>query len=96
EQVKAIQNLKIDKITVWDSGGSNGNNGGGTTAGFLASLIGSLPAMHELAHQAGIELPEVLGRLDDNTNGASRLATTAPSDASRGPAPDRDGMTDNV
>ncbi|MCP3904767.1 MAG: flotillin family protein, partial [Planctomycetes bacterium] len=46
EQVKAIQNLKIDKITVWDSGGSNGNNGGGTTAGFLASLIGSLPAMH--------------------------------------------------
>jgi len=69
EQVKAIQNLKIDKITVWDSGqGGNGYLGGkgGTTANFLSSLIGSLPAMHELAEQAGIELPAVLGRVDRN------------------------------
>ena len=29
EQVKAIQNLKIDKITVWDSGA--GRTGNGTT-----------------------------------------------------------------
>jgi len=64
EQVKAIQNLQIDKITVWDSGGGNGNKAG-TTAGFLSSLIGSLPAVHELAEQAGIELPQVLGRLND-------------------------------
>ncbi len=63
EQVKAIQNLKIDKITVWDSG-RNGQSGG-TTADFLAGLIGSLPAMHELAQQAGIELPPVLGRLNE-------------------------------
>jgi len=68
EQVKAIQNLRIDKITVWDSGGGashNGHAGGtrGTTASFLSSLIGSLPAMHELAEQAGIELPEVLGKV---------------------------------
>ena len=61
EQVKAIQNLKIDKITVWDSGGNGGNRG--ATAEFLSSLIGSLPAMHELAEQAGIELPSVLGRV---------------------------------
>jgi flotillin len=34
EQVKAIQNLKIDKVTVWDSGaGSDGANG--ATANFL-------------------------------------------------------------
>ncbi|MHC4979707.1 MAG: flotillin family protein [Planctomycetota bacterium] len=64
EQVKAIQNLKIDKITVWDSGGG-GRGKGGTTADFLSSLIGSLPAMHDLAEQAGIELPQVLGRLRD-------------------------------
>jgi flotillin len=62
EQVKAIQNLKIDKVTVWDSGRS-GAGEGGATAGFLSSLIGSLPAMHHLAEQAGIELPSVLGRL---------------------------------
>ncbi|MGI9014702.1 MAG: flotillin family protein [Phycisphaerales bacterium] len=76
EQVKAISNLKIDKITVWDSGGGNGGlNGltgsggrGGSTANFLASLIGSLPAMHELAEQAGIELPTVLGKVDRNSH----------------------------
>jgi flotillin len=62
EQVKAIQNLRIDKITVWDGGRGTGA-GNGTTANFLSSLIGALPAMHELAQQAGIELPEVLGRV---------------------------------
>lgn len=67
EQVKAIQNLKIDKITVWDSGNGGSRNGApsGSTANFLSSLIGSLPAMHELAHQAGIELPTVLGKVSD-------------------------------
>lgn len=62
EQVKAIQNLRIDKITVWDGGRANGRGNGGT-ADFLSSLIGSLPAVHELAKQAGVELPQVLGRL---------------------------------
>jgi flotillin len=65
EQVKAIQNLRIDKITVWDGGrgGRGGDGGNGATASFLSSLIGSLPAVHELAEQAGIELPSVLGRV---------------------------------
>ncbi len=67
EQVKAIQNLKIDKITVWDSSGS-GDDGSGSTARFLRSLIGSLPPMHDLARQAGIDLPHVLGSFD---NGAA-------------------------
>ncbi|MFT7462096.1 MAG: flotillin [Pseudohongiellaceae bacterium] len=61
QQVKAISNLEIDKITVWDGG--RGAGGKGATADFLSSLMGSLPAMHELASQAGIELPSVLGRL---------------------------------
>jgi flotillin len=61
EQVKAIQNLKIDKITVWDSGGANGETG--STANFLRGMIESLPPIHELAQQAGIDLPEVLGRV---------------------------------
>ena len=62
EQVKAIQNLKIDKITVWDSGGQNGD-GSGSTKQFLRGLIGALPPIHELAEQVGIDLPEVLGRV---------------------------------
>jgi flotillin len=62
EQVKAIANLKIDKITVWD-GGRQATGGKGSTSDFLSGLIGSLPPMHELANQAGIELPGVLGQL---------------------------------
>jgi flotillin len=67
EQVKAVQNLKIDKVTVWDSGngGSNGNGKSGT-AGFLSSLIGALPPVHELAQQAGVELPGYLGKLNQS------------------------------
>lgn len=60
-QVKAIQGLKIDKITVWDSG--SGGDGRNATADFLSGLVGSLPRLHELAKQAGIELPAALGKL---------------------------------
>ena len=62
EQVKAIANLKIDKITVWD-GGRQSAGGKGSTSDFLSGLIGALPPMHELASQAGIELPGVLGQV---------------------------------
>ncbi len=63
EQVKAVQNLKIDKVTVWDSGTAVGGEGqaGGATADFLRGLISSLPPVHDLAKQAGIDLPEILG-----------------------------------
>jgi len=60
-QVEAIKNLKIDKVTVWDSGGAAG--GGSSTANFAASLIKSLPPLHEVARMAGIELPEFLGEV---------------------------------
>ncbi len=70
EQVKAIQNLKIDKITVWDSGNGQAGDTSGATAGFLKGLIASLPPIHELARQAGIDLPEVLGKVArDETRG---------------------------
>lgn len=59
EQVKAVSNLKIDKITVWDSGA--GTEGKSSTAGFLSGLAGSLPPIHELARNAGVELPAYLG-----------------------------------
>lgn len=68
EQVKAIQNLKIDKITVWDSGtGGVGGNGTGrnTTADWVSGMVSALPRLHELASQAGIELPAALGKLSD-------------------------------
>lgn len=86
EQVKAIQNLKIDKITVWDTG--SGANGRNTTADFLAGLIGSLPKLHELATQAGIELPPMLGKVQQSQreresaaplDGEVRTASTPPT-----------------
>jgi flotillin len=71
EQVKAVQNLKIDKITVWDSGsGGGGANGAApgrnTTADWVSGLVGALPRLHELASQAGIELPTALGKVNRN------------------------------
>lgn len=60
-QVEAIQNLKIDKITVWDSGGSKGS----TTANFLSGMVQSIPPLQELSRMAGIELPDFLGKMID-------------------------------
>jgi flotillin len=56
---------------VWDSG--QARDGSGATADFLAGLIGALPPVHELAQQAGIELPSALGRLGNQaSNGEGR------------------------
>jgi flotillin len=63
QQVEAIKNIKFDKITVWDGGA--GSDKGSTTANFMKDLIKSLPAMHDLAKQAGIELPQILGKVDN-------------------------------
>lgn len=81
EQVKAIQNLNIDKITVWDSG--QGQNGNGATADFLSGMISALPPVHELAQQAGIELPAALGRINVKpaTNDAGAEATAGGENA---------------
>ncbi len=70
KQVDAIKNIKFDKITVWDGGAGSAN--GSTTANFMKDLIKSLPAMHDLANQAGIELPQVLGKVD---SGAAEAET---------------------
>jgi len=60
-QVEAIQNLKIDKITVWDSAGGNGD--GSSTSNFVSSLIKSLPPLHDVAGMAGVDLPGYLGKV---------------------------------
>ena len=70
EQVQAISNLQIDKITVWDSG--VGADGKSSTASFLSGLAGSVPPLHELAKNVGVELPEYLGKLNDRESKAPR------------------------
>lgn len=61
-QVEAIKNIKIDKITVWDSGNSN------STSNFLSGLIKSLPPLQDVAKMAGVQLPSYLGELVDDKN----------------------------
>lgn len=68
KQVDAIKNIKFDKITVWDGG--TGSSNGSTTANFMKDLIKALPAMHYLAGQAGIELPQILGKVDSGVEEA--------------------------
>ena len=73
-QTEAIKNIKIDKITVWDSGGSNG---GSSTSNFMSNLIKSLPPLHEVAGMAGVELPDYLGNIKGETAKAAAPAPKA-------------------
>jgi flotillin len=57
-QVEAIKNLKIDKITVWDSG--TNKDGSSSTSNFASSLIKSIPPLQDLYKSAGLELPTYL------------------------------------
>lgn len=57
-QVEAIKNLKIDKITVWDSGSKDGAS---STSNFVSSLMKSIPPMKELFNMAGMDLPKYFG-----------------------------------
>ncbi|MCL2549245.1 MAG: SPFH domain-containing protein [Symbiobacteriaceae bacterium] len=59
-QVDAIKNLKIDKVTVWDSMGSEGSSP--TTANFLSGMLKSVPPLQDLFQSAGLQLPEILGK----------------------------------
>lgn len=61
-QVEAIKNIKIDKITVWDNGGSEPGKGS-ATSNFISQFSKSLPALHDIASLAGLELPRFLGQM---------------------------------
>ncbi len=69
KQVEAIKNIKIDKITVWDSG-AGGKNETGSTAGFLSGMVKSLPPLQDVAKMAGVELPGYLGKVVDEAGSA--------------------------
>lgn len=62
-QVQAISGLKIDKITVWDSGA--GKDGNTSTANFVSGLFKSLPPLNDVFAQAGMALPDYLGKPAD-------------------------------
>ncbi len=72
-QVEAIKNIKIDKVTVWDSG-SNGKSGNGA-AEFLSGMAKSLPPLHDVAAMAGIDLPQFLGKVSAEQTSTANSTT---------------------
>ena len=65
-QTEAIRNLKIDKNTVWDSG--NDKDGNSATSNFVSSLVQSLPPIHDVAKMSGVELPDYLGSMTEESD----------------------------
>lgn len=63
-QVEAIKNVKIDKVTVWDSG--KGENGKTSTANFLSGLMGAVPPLSETFKMTGMKIPSLLGTEIEN------------------------------
>jgi flotillin len=57
-QVEAVKNIKIDKITVWDSGtNADGNT---STANFVSGMMKTVPPLNDLFTMAGLNLPSYL------------------------------------
>ena len=57
-QTEAISNIAVDKITVWDGGS------GEATGNMMKGLLKGLPPLHELCAMAGLDLPEYLGKVN--------------------------------
>lgn len=58
-QVEAVKNIKIDKITVWDSANGNGTNGT-STSNFVSNMMKTVPPLNDLFNMAGLNLPDYL------------------------------------
>ncbi len=72
-QVEAIGNVKIDKVTVWDSMGKDGP----TTANFLSGLYKAVPPLNDILGMSGMQLPEYLGKVKNDKNEAEETAPAA-------------------
>mgnify|MGYP003576342056 CR=1 FL=1 len=59
-QVEAVKNIKIDKITVWDSGNGANENGNSSTANFVSGMMKTVPPLNDLFNMAGLNLPNYL------------------------------------
>ena len=81
-QVEAVKNIKIDKITVWDSG--NNENGQGSTANFVSGMMKTVPPLNDLFNMAGLNLPNYL-------KGEELNAKTPTEDKSKDKKPNGEG-----
>ena len=65
-QVEAVKNIKIDKITVWDSGNGQSDNGNSSTANFVSGMMKTVPPLNDLFNMAGLNLPSYLKGADNS------------------------------
>ena len=72
-QVEAIKGINIDKVTVWDGAGGNAD-GKTSTANFVSGLMKAVPPLADLFEQAGMSLPEYLGKRRDAEDAATVAA----------------------
>ena len=71
-QVEAVKGIKIDTVTVWDTG--NGTEGKTATSNFISGLMKSVPPLEDLFKLAGMELPSYLkGKGSDRKDGAEEI-----------------------
>ncbi len=83
-QVEAVKNLKIDKVTVWDTMSSGKDGKGSATANYFASLLAAIPPMKDLFNQAGLELPDFLsgtGKKEEKAGHTERSIPVEPAPA---------------
>ena len=83
-QAEAIRNLPIEKVMVWDSG-----NGEGGMSNLGQKMMGAIPPMHDLARLAGLELPEFLGKMQDETGTAGNGSDESKASESKTGAAER-------
>ncbi|MCB0403020.1 MAG: flotillin family protein [Flavobacteriales bacterium] len=57
-QTEAIKNIKIDKVTVWEGGGSK--DGKTSTSNFISGMYKAVPPLQEMFNMAGMQLPSYL------------------------------------
>jgi flotillin len=67
-QVEAVKNIKIDKITVWDSA-ANGEST--STSNFVSGMMKSVPPLNDLFNMAGLNLPTYLKGEDPKENNSN-------------------------
>ncbi len=79
-QVEAVKNLKIDKVTVWDSG-NGAESGKSATANFLSGMMKSIPPMNDMFDMAGMDLPSYLGSKQETPDTLTEEKSEVPNEA---------------
>ena len=76
--MEAVKNIKIDKVTVWNSG--NGADGNSSIANFVSGMMKTVPPLNDLFNMAGLNLPSYLKGKDPavDPNASSTDSSQAP------------------